>query len=151
MSNYLLGVDPGKTTGMCLLDTSNPMNPVVLWSGEFNVKDFYQKAEETVEAHYMEGLEIVCENFIITQATAKKGQAPWSLRGCGVMEFLSMKFNCPFTLQKPVDAKNFSTNAKLRLAGFWHVGGEGHANDALRHCMLYLVTKNQKWAKNLIV
>lgn len=141
---YLFSVDPGLATGLALFDMSDPINPVMLWSVEHETENFYKKAEEVIST-LSEDLEVCCENFIITSATAKKGQAPWSLRGAGVIEFLCMKYGVKFTLQTPSDAKGFSDNKRLHDLGFWHVGDEGHANDAIRHAILYMSKNNAKW------
>ena len=41
--------------------------------------------------------------------------------------------------QMPVDAKRMFPNEALKALGTWHRGGEGHANDAMRHALLRLV------------
>lgn len=146
---YLFCVDPGLATGLALYDMSDPINPVMVWSEEHQVEGFYKRADEVVQTLAGQ-LEVVCENFIITMATAKKAQAPWSLRGVGVMEFLCMKYGVKFTLQTPADAKNFCDNERLHDLGFWHKGGEGHANDALRHGVLYMSRNNKKWNLKLL-
>lgn len=142
---YLLCVDPGLLTGMALLDISEQENPVVLGSDEYGVKDFYLRAEEII-AKLGPDVIVVVENFIITTATAKKSQAPWSLRGVGVMEFLCLKYGAQMVLQTPDQAKEIPSS-DLKIVKFWHRGGEGHANDAFRHAVVYLKDKHRRWAR----
>lgn len=135
----ILAVDPGKTTGLARVD----------WEGD----DLHQV--ETVEYEFADTCRwlwrnfgqcppattrIVAERFIITAATAKKSQAPFSLEVIGVVKYLALvyKHREP-RLQTSSDAKNFSTNARLRALGLWHRGGGGHANDALRHAVKWAV------------
>lgn len=149
---YLLAIDPGLSTGIALLNMDDSENPEVVFSHEWTVEEFYQNIETLIEDL---GPEVVCEKFIITVQTAKLSQAPWSLELIGITKYLSWKYNCRLTLQKP-DEKSFAPNdkvgnAKLKRVGFWHKGGEGHANDAFRHAMVYIVNHYPKWAKRLIV
>jgi hypothetical protein len=46
--------------------------------------------------------------------------------------------------QSPADAKAMFPNEALKKVGAWHVGGEGHANDAIRHALLRLVKTGWK-------
>jgi hypothetical protein len=43
-----------------------------------------------------------------------------------------------------VDAKNMFPNKALKILKFWHVGGAGHALDAIRHALLALV-RTYRW------
>lgn len=142
---YLFCVDPGLLTGLAFLDVSEQENPQVLGTIELPVKEFYLKAEDVIKRAGPEAV-VVVENFIITTATAKKSAAPWSLRGVGVVEFLCLKYGSRMVLQTPDQAKEISA-ADLRAVNFWHKGGEGHANDALRHAVVYLKDKHRRWAR----
>lgn len=142
---YLFCVDPGLLTGLAFLDVSEQENPQVLGTIELPVKEFYLKAEDVIKRAGPEAV-VVVENFIITTATAKKSAAPWSLRGVGVIEFLCLKYGSRMVLQTPDQAKEISA-ADLRAVNFWHKGGEGHANDALRHAVVYLKDKHRRWAR----
>jgi hypothetical protein len=105
--------------------------------------------EHTI-ANYGTDLAIVWEDFHITVETAKKTPQPWSLHLIGVMLYFCWKYDIPCATQSPV-RKGFATNDKLRHVGFWHKGGEGHANDAFRHAMIYLVDNHPNWARKLIL
>lgn len=149
MKRYILGIDPGLATGWGLIDCIDPDTPVVLESLELTVEEFYGKIEDTVMAHRSD-LVIVVENFLITEKTGKLTQQPFSLWLIGVCNYLSWKYDVEIVLQKPAE-KPFATNERLRAVGFWHVGAEGHANDAFRHLMIYLANKNPRWVKKLVV
>lgn len=146
---YLLGIDPGKATGVCLIDLTDSVNPKPVWSYEWSVNEFYTMIEPVIATDGVE-LFIACEDFRITAATAKLTEAPWSLNLIGVVQFLGLKYNRKVSLQLPSE-KPFATNDRLRMVGFWHKGGEGHANDAYRHAMIWLVKNNREWTKNLLL
>jgi hypothetical protein len=145
---YLLAVDPGLATGVALLDITDTENIFVVNTWECDVEEFYDLAEKVLED--FGEIEVVAERFIITVQTAKLSQAPWSLEMLGILKFLCRKYKHRITLQKPSE-KTFAPNDKLRLAGFWHRGGDGHANDALRHALVYIVNQHPNWAKRLIM
>ena len=147
--NYLLSVDPGLSTGIVLVDIHDPENPKPLWHHELTIEEFYVILDDTIE-HYGYSLAIVWEDFHITVETAKKSPQPWSLHLIGVMLYKCWKHDIPFAVQSPV-RKGFATNDKLRHVAFWHKGGEGHANDAFRHAMIYLVDNYPNWARKLIL
>lgn len=144
---YLLAIDPGLATGVAILDITDLEDVKVLNSWEMDIDEFSDFIEDAINT---DGVEIVCERFIITVQTAKLSQAPWSMELIGTIRFLTRKYGKRLTLQKP-DQKTFAPNEKLKLVGFWHKGGGGHANDAFRHAMVYMVNRHPQWAKRLIV
>lgn len=144
---FLLALDPGLATGVCLIDLIDPENPVKVWSAEVSTTEFYDKIEELVaqkETH------VVIEDFKITVETGKLSDAPWSLNLIGIVQYLCYLNGKVLDFQLP-SQKPFADNDKLRAVDFWHVGGEGHANDALRHAMVWIVDRNRKWTKRLLV
>lgn len=155
---YLLCLDPGKASGVALLDTTglqtdNTDDVTIVESGELApaelntwlMRQFARAVEDKA------ALEAVCEDFIITTQTGKNSAAPWSLKKIGVLEFLCEMYGVPLTLQTPAAAKSFVSNQRLRNLGLWHKGGAGHANDALRHGALYLVNKRGWNPENLLI
>ena len=152
MTIAILGVDPGKTSGIVLL----------LWSGNRDEPPTLVVSEEATEetyashiesAFYTAGFEadsvvVACERFIINQATVRNSQAPYSLEQIGVLKHLCRvaRFAPPpeeIKFQAPVDAKNMFPNPALKKLGIWHKGGDGHALDAIRHALLALT--RQGW------
>jgi len=157
METRLLCLDPGKTSGCAILDTSelqeNQSGEVkILMTGELSPEELDDWLIESFSSALADkaGFETVCEDFIITPQTGKNSAAPWSLKKIGVLEFLGRRYNVPVTLQTPAAAKSFVSNDRLRALGLWHKGGAGHANDALRHGVLYLVSKRGWNPENLL-
>lgn len=149
---FLLSVDPGLATGVCFLDISLP-DPVILWTDEIDEASLAFRVEEILSEGCVDGkntVEVVVEKFTITPQTGKLSSAPWSLEHIGVIRYLCRKYNATFLLQTPADAKNFVPNERLKALGLWHRGGEGHALDALRHAVLYMVRKRGWRPDNLL-
>jgi hypothetical protein len=149
---YLFAVDPGLLTGAALLDiTSISDNGILkLGSWELTVDQYFDMAEAVISGLGPD-VEVVIEDFHITKRTSDLSEAPWSLQLIGATMFLVRRFNAlDFVLQSPGD-KPFASNEKLRKVGFWHVGGEGHANDAYRHAMVYINNRYPRWSKYLLV
>lgn len=144
---YLLAIDPGLATGICLIDLSDPENPKKMWSAEVNLEQFYNEIAKLVsqpETH------VVIEGFRITTETAKLSEAPWSLNLIGIVQYLCYLNGKVLDTQMP-SQKPFADNDKLHAVEFWHKGGEGHANDAFRHAMIWIVDRNRKWTKRLLL
>lgn len=141
---YLLAIDPGLATGVGFLDITDPTTPIKVWTKEVDITEFYELVPPIIE-EFKNDLEVVCENFIITVATAKKTQSPWSLNLIGVTQYFCWKNGVKLTLPKPAE-REFTSNEMLKHFGLWHVGGEGHANQAMRHAFAYLASNNKKLA-----
>lgn len=155
---YLLCLDPGKASGVALLDTTSLQEdggaPVtIVTSAELQPEDLDGWLMEQFARAIEEGaaLEAVCEAFLITPQTGKNSFAPWSLMKIGVLDFLCRMYGVPFKLQTPADAKSFVSNQRLRDLELWHRGGAGHANDALRHGVLYLIRERGWSPEKLLV
>ncbi len=141
----ILAIDPGKMTGMSCFTWEPGHEPVLVWSAEVDENTFAQplRAELTRDPK----TQIVCERFVITVETAKKAQAPYSLELIGVIkQELRDRGKDPddknvLPFQAPRDAMAMFTNPALKKLGYWHKGGAGHANDSIRHGLLYL-TRN---------
>jgi hypothetical protein len=143
---YVLGVDPGLASGVAFLswdeDTPGAL-PEVVWTREADEDQFGDVITDALK-HERDGARIfvVCERFIINARTVQNSQAPWSLEQIGVLKHVCRKNNYPkkdIAYQAPADAKSMFPNPALKKIGTWHVGGGGHANDAIRHALLRLV------------
>ena len=148
----VLGVDPGKTSGVALImwSGSSDESPVLLFSQEVTEEAYGSVIESAFLTAGMEAEKtiVACERFIINQATVRNSQAPYSLEQIGVLKFLCRisRFAPPveeLKFQAPVDAKNMFPNPALKKLGIWHKGGDGHALDAIRHALLALT--RQGW------
>jgi hypothetical protein len=141
----VVSVDPGKASGIAILswEKDSDKDPEVLYSFEAQPEEFADEVEAALR--YMDQtdtLYVACESFVINAQTARNSQAPWSLENIGVLKHLCRRAGYDpsnIAFQPPVNAKNMFPNPALKLLGTWHRGGEGHANDAIRHGLLRLV------------
>jgi hypothetical protein len=144
---YVISVDPGKATGVCLVKWSGDQDetPSVMMSAEVQADEFAKWFETALSIALsldsVQNISVVCERFTITAQTVRNSQAPFSLEQIGVLKHLCRvnEFDPEnIAFQSPVDAKSMFPNPQLKKVGTWHVGGEGHANDAIRHALLRL-------------
>lgn len=98
-------------------------------------------------------IDVVIESFRITPQTAKNsaGAADTAIEVIGMVKLLVAQYQVlaePDKLPKqtPGDANDFTDSAKLRALGWWHKGGKGHANMALRHAALRLLRTGSRQA-----
>ena len=146
MSKYVIGLDPGKTTGCVIYDLTCGDSP---WEAtELQYLQMCVWLEDRIQ-RLAPDVVVVCENFHIRQSTLRHTEAPWSLHGIGVGLYLAAKYGVAFQLQEVAAAKRFATDAKLKTLGWWKPGA-GHANDASRHVLLYLVGHGW-WHDSLVV
>lgn len=138
----LLAIDPGKMTGMSCFSWNPGEEPILQWSAEVDENTFAQPLR--FEFNTYPDLQVVCERFVITVETAKKAQAPYSLELIGVLkQELRDRGHDPddkkvLPFQAPRDAMAMFSNPALKKLGYWHKGGAGHANDSIRHALLYM-------------
>jgi hypothetical protein len=138
----ILAVDPGGVTGIAwAIETPAgwQVDGGEVPGGRFGFYDFFDHAVEAgrnIKA-------IVCEDFIVTAATAKKTQQPDAMRVIGYLEAWARKHGVRLKLQTPSQAKSFSTNAKLKHFGWYQSSTGGHRNDAMRHLLRYLAIEVQ--------
>ncbi len=151
----VLSVDPGKATGIALISWSGGEQdlPVKVYSMESQPEDFASDIRAVMaQGMTAPSMKVVCERFIINAATVRNSQAPYSLEQIGVLKHLCREAGYPVEgiwMQNPVDAKNMFPNEALKKIGTWHVGGEGHANDAIRHALLALT--KQGWIPRVLL
>ncbi len=146
---YVLSIDPGKASGVALLSWDGmDGNPNILLSKEVQPEEFAIPVETLLNSYKNEdSLSVVCERFTINAQTVRNSQAPYSLEQIGVLKHLcrtNMYDPERIIFQSPADAKAMFPNEALKKVGAWHVGGEGHANDAIRHALLRLVKTGWK-------
>lgn len=140
----VLAIDPGKTNGIAVFSYgSEDVDPKLLYSSEVQADAFAGEIRYALNLAAEAGvdLEIACERFTITMQTAKNSQAPYSLEQIGVLKHIvresALGSDSGIVFQSPVDAKRLFSNVALKKLGYWHVGGGGHALDAIRHGLLY--------------
>jgi hypothetical protein len=137
MRPWILALDPGKTTGWATYNEGN------FESGQTNFMETCQLIRDMATWEKTD-LHIVSESFLITMQTVKNTQAPWSLELIGVARYFAQELTGQdLTLQMPSAAKRFSSDERLKAFG-WHKPGKGHANDAARHLLLFMVSHGWK-------
>ena len=137
----ILSIDPGKATGVATYDADH---------GGF---DSYEiEGRYALAGHVSDNSwdEVVCEDFVISQRTIKTTPQKDPLRIIGWLDIWCEELGVPFTLQTAGQAKSFATDAKLKHVGWFTKEGEGHANDAARHLLVYLVAKYPQQAMKLL-
>jgi hypothetical protein len=146
MHEWLIGVDPGLATGLALVERKDDIAQVY-WSGEVppegiapTIRPWLGWWQQT------ERFTVVVEAFIITQRTAQLTAQPWSLEGIGIVKQCmwdaNMDMATQLVMQRPA-VKTVVDNKKLQRVQLWHRGGAGHANDAIRHCVVRMI--NTGW------
>lgn len=135
---YIFAFDPGKTTGWALAEVENG-DVLNITYGEDAPFVVCARIDAWFRA-YGERLQPVGEKYTITARTATLSQQHDALEIIGVARYLAWKHDCQELLLQPTNTKKFSTDKRLKAMGWWHKGGGGHANDALRHLMGYLVS-----------
>lgn len=149
---HLIAVDPGLKTGYMEYELEDPLPRMVL-SEELTINEFYDRIKSLFSTkEVVDNLQIVCEDFIITTETAKKTiGGNWSIELIGALKYLCYIHGVPITMQRPGDRMSISHD-QLKTLGYWHVGGDGHANQASRHAVVYMLDelKNKNIAKALI-
>lgn len=154
-TKYVISIDPGKTTGACLVEWSGNQDelPVLKMSAELQAEEFSDWLELALsiafssDSHSYNSVYVVCERFVITAQTVRNSQAPYSLEQIGVLKHICRvkEFGAEnIIFQAPVDAKAMFSNESLKKIGTWHKGGEGHALDAVRHALLRLTKSGWK-------
>lgn len=148
-SKFLITIDPGKASGFAVLDYTYLDDIQILYSDEleqFAVSEYVENMlTMNATSDVKDSIEIVMEKFTITPQTGKNGNDQnWSPEIIGSIRYMAHKHGVKFTEQTPAEAKSFVPNDRMKAVGIWHVGGEGHAKDALRHGVLYLV-KRKGW------
>ena len=132
----VIGVDPGGTTGWVIYDTFR--QEVI---EHLEIVDWFevgQKLETELDAP-SGTVTVVIERFTVTATTHKKTvqEEPKDLNG--IAKYLTRKYDQKLYIQSASEAKTFGTNEKLKKAGMWFKGGEGHANDASRHALTMMI------------
>lgn len=146
----IMGVDPGGTTGIAIIDvpwdddrySPDPQEALVhyeqieaVWGGEEPVA----KSIERLFYTYVPSL-VAVEKFIITQQTIRFTRQPDALWIIGGVRFIADLRGVPVHLQPASLAKTTWDNIRMKETG-WNKAVKGrHARDALRHALTACVT-----------
>jgi hypothetical protein len=145
----VLAVDPGKASGIVFMSLAGPEEtPTIIYASESQPEEYGLALNTFINGwNLYEDFTVVCERFTINAQTVRNSQAPYSLEQIGVLKHICREHGYDpekIAMQSPADAKAMFPNEALRKIGTWHVGGEGHANDAIRHALLRLVKTGWK-------
>ncbi len=128
-------MDPGLVTGYAI------WNGGVCATGELRCDEFLLFAAKLIEDDEVDT--VVSERFIYSAATGKLSTANWSLEQIGVLRFLCERSGIRFVLQNVADAKRFGTDSRLDFLHWPKPAGAGHARDAERHLLVFLVNSGE--------
>jgi hypothetical protein len=127
----VIAIDPGLTCGIAGAELLDRGSAPQLYAA-FQVSPF-----DAIEAVRVGKFDVVvCESFI-PRPGARTWQ-PEALYTIGALSYVTTWQDTPFRLQSPADAKQFSTDEKLKRLG-WYTPGRDHANDAGRHLLLAFI------------
>jgi hypothetical protein len=132
---FYLALDPGKTTGVAWLARGDGFGFMEV-AGRFNL---YVQLREWTSTGMIP--EIVCEDWQVRADTAKLSSQVDPHRIIGWVEGWAHWNGYPFSLQTPGQAKSFATDEKLAKLGWSATTKGGHARDAARHLLTYLVRR----------
>ena len=142
----VLAADPGGTTGWAYYADG------AVTAGQDEFASFTDIVDGWCSVHSTDPKRkgvpdvIVAERFLITPQTAKLSQQSTALEIIGFLRYVAHREGIPFVLQTPADAKRFAQVGSDKDARLERVGWlkkpkaqNDHANDALRHLLLYTV------------
>lgn len=138
-TRMIYALDPGLASGVCVFRLEPGGQPELLWSAEQTVHEVIPMFRSILNKY--PDIEVVCERFVITVATAKKSPQGWSLEIIGTLKQTMRdvgRSEGDIFFQKPADAMNLFPNKAQQRLGYWHKGGAGHANDSIKHALTYL-------------
>lgn len=132
----ILGVDPGGTTGVVIL---NPEPLEVIWHDQLAVKE-----DPLNEGEWARELKrivppvraIAAERFVISPRTLRNTRQHDALDVLGALRYLSIIEGVELILQNASDAKTAFSDEVLKSLGLFDAVKGGHARDALRHALL---------------
>lgn len=131
----IVGIDPGKTTGLVSfsVDEEDQIQCLESYELSFMGVGHYLASRLTKETI------VVCEAFLITTQTAKNSQAPWSLEAIGLARYFSELNGCQLKFYPPSFHKRLVTKKALQKVGLY-VSGE-HSRDAASVGLYYVITE----------
>jgi hypothetical protein len=141
----VLGIDPGETTGICLMYGSK-----ILLSEQLNTKnlsdcpliitELLQQASHFAENFDKTGIEIACEDYRVYagKSDAHKMGNLHTAKLIGIILALCWIKQIPIKLRMAGIAKGFVTDAMLHNWEMYNRGNR-HARDAMRHAIYHQV------------
>lgn len=130
----ILSLDPGGTTGVALIESQEDTEPQLLWATQVNgglagFMDFYLNEIKQFPLDL-----IVCESFTLREGIYGADLSPVYI--IGALEAFNRASKVEIKYQAP-SQKSLCDDARLKKMGL-HQRGKQHANDAIRHAIIYL-------------
>lgn len=122
-----MGVDPGKTTGVVMLELPQMR---IAESMQMSVVDAFSTLRYLVSQADV----VAVERYTISARTIQKTRQPDALHIIGILRFLCHELSTPMQLQLIADAKQSFSDETLRQLGVWD--RSKHVRDATRHALL---------------
>ena len=129
----ILAIDPGKTTGVCMLDVTATTSgsvitrPLAIAMAPHDFFDALAALLEPVDR-------VAIEKFTISIRTVKGSRQHDALDIIGAVKYATHQRDIPLAVQTPADAKNAFSDATLRQLDLWD--SSVHVRDATRHALL---------------
>jgi hypothetical protein len=138
---HIWSFDPGETTGWCHLSVHD--NEIGCFnSGEADHTGIGNMLFDNHSLRAVASKPEIETIFIVEKyvMNSKITQSPWSLETTGLIRYFANMYRLPLHSQSPSQAKNLIKNEVIQRAGIY-VPGKGHAMDAVRHALYFLVVK----------
>lgn len=140
MSDWVIGVDPGKSSGIFALRDGRRH---LAYQG---TTDFFLVLEGLLQEAARELADVLVAMERFNQGSRRHTHQADAQRAIGTVLALAARYGAPVVLQSPADAKAFMSNDRLRELDLWVVPAEVDApdaddvRDAARHALLCLAT-----------
>lgn len=133
----IIAIDPGKTTGLVVIDASRAAKLDALLLAEHIPYDVAPNALRDILGLWEPDV-VVMERYVISLRTIKANRYSEPLDVIGGVKFLMQlnKPKVPLILQSGSDAKTAYNDDTLKRLKLFKVTPAPHARDALRHAML---------------
>lgn len=136
----VIGVDPGATTGIALLDTTEPTNPVLIQTSPDAVITIVNALVDRTQGQHGTVAGVAIERFVRGPRSGKLGTPKGAAIAQDIITQLSHlvgAWGVPTYLRSAAEVKPWATDARIRK--LTEHRGMPHALDALRHAMFCAV------------
>lgn len=138
---WVIGVDPGKSTGVFALRDGLKAGP---YQGAS--QDALAYLEKLLQVAQLDGGDVLLAMERFAGGSARHSRQTDAQQVIGSVTELAARYRVPLVFQNPADAKSFTTNDFLRKLDLWVTPAEVGApdaddvRDAARHALLCLAT-----------
>jgi hypothetical protein len=142
-----LAIDPGLTTGVAWFDDDDPFGfESREIAGRYDLYDFVAPLVDRCPK-----LTVIIERWDVRKDTFGKSAQEDARYIIGYVDGIVHRTEgVTYVEQRPAEAKSFASNAKLKQLD-WFRGGEGHADDAARHLLVYLAKRRHPFVIDRLI